>query len=214
MGLSICAQGWRSQAVQGQGAAARARVGSPTPDFLPAWWLLRTVLHSPLLFTFPSPPSQWERSCLPHAGVPLVTRRLGCHTGSQQAGALGLGTRKPGWGSQGNVVRAEELTAAREGVERLSVVPNPCPHSSSSWDLLGQGTWCQVPPREVQLLRLLPSWLPPNVGSRWLGEALDPCFRAIDTPLQNPGAGLSLPREGISLCRHLRMRARFLLFFR
>lgn len=47
-----------------------------------------------------------------------------------------------------------------------------------------------------------------------VGEALDPCFQAIDTPLQIPGAGRSLPREGVSPCRHLRMRARFPLFFR
>lgn len=74
--------------------------------------------------------------------------------------------------------------------------------------------WTQVPERCNCSIFLLPSRFPPNAGSRWPGETLDPWFWGINTPFYSPGAGWSLPREGISPCWHVRRRARFLLFFR
>lgn len=75
---SVCGDGEARQC-HGQGTAARARVGSPTPDFLPAWWLLRTVLCFSLLCSHTSPPHHPdgntpvhpvpESSCCPRAGM-------------------------------------------------------------------------------------------------------------------------------------------------
>lgn len=140
----------------GQGTAARARVGSPTPYFLPAWWLLRTVLHFSLLFTLTRPLPAIPTATLQSTPCPSppVARGLGCCTDSQQAGAVRLGVGKPGWGSQpiqGDVVRAD---SGRGGCWETEGYPQSpaltCPRAKgwlAARDLLGRGTWCQGGPK-------------------------------------------------------------------
>lgn len=149
----------------GQGTAARAHVGSPTPDFLPAWWLLRTVLHFSLLFTLTRPLPAFPMGMLWSAlflSPPLV-HGLGCHTGSQQAGGVWLGVGKSGWGSesqdggpsplrwsqpiQGDTARAESGWGGRRETEGYPQSSRPAAKGwLAAWDLLGPGTWCQGGP--------------------------------------------------------------------
>lgn len=124
-----------------QGTGARAPAGSPTPEFsqpggfggLSSVSLSCLLLH--LMGTLQCTP---ESSCCPW---------LGCHTGSQQAGAVWLGV------SMG--VPEEEQTVTREcwetGLPSAPALPHPRAQgwlSMTSWDgdihLL----------REVQLLHL------------------------------------------------------------
>lgn len=51
------------------GTAARAHFGSSIPDFLPAWWLLRPVLHFSLLFMLQCPLPAVPMSSLPYVQV-------------------------------------------------------------------------------------------------------------------------------------------------
>lgn len=177
----------------GQGTAARAPVGSPTPEFLPAWWLLRTVLCllSHLMGTLQpspclSPPAAHGLGCHPGWDVTRtgMSHRLGCHTGSQQAGAVCLGGQDGGPSPvQGDTGRAD----SDQGVlgDRVTSVP-ALPHP------LGLPS-----PKELQLrqLFLLPGF-PQMLARRGWGKLWMPgfgvgtlLFAAQGVPGAFPGRG-------------------------
>lgn len=133
---------------------------------------------------------------------------LGCHTGSQQAGAVWLGLRMgvpaPSRGTE------EEQTVTREcwetGLPSVPALPHP---QAQGW--LSMTFWDQGPSSKSEggatAPSFSPSWLPSNANSPWLGESLDPRFWGMNTPLAAQGVAGAFPGRmsghGHVFCRFL-----------
>lgn len=123
---------------------------------------------------------------------------LGCHTGSQQAGAVWLGLRvgvpAPSRGTE------EEQTVTREcwetGLPSVPALPHP---QAQGW--LSMTFWDQGPSSKSEggatAPSFSPSWLPSNANSPWLGEKSGSQVLGYEHSSCSPGSGWSLPREGV-----------------
>ena len=205
----------------GQGTAARARVGSPTPEFLPAWWILRAVLHFSLLFTLTRPLPTILMGTLQSAPCPSppVAHGLGRRTGSQQAGAVWLGVESQDGAPSPFRGTGQELTVAGEVIGRLRVILSPLPvltlEQKAGWLPVtscdeGPGAKVDPSPRKVQLLHLS-SPFPASPKCRLMmtkGKFWIPGFGALT--LHFAAQGWLEPSQG----GRLGTWARFLLFFR
>lgn len=200
----------------GQGTAARARVGSPTPDLLPAWWLLRTVLHFSLLFTLTRPLPAIPMGTLQSHPVPKFSCCL--RAGMSHRLPAGWCRVAGGWkartGGPSPFRGMWQEQSGRGGCWETEGYPHPpaltCPRAKgwlAACDLLGQGTWCQGGPKSkggatAPSFSSLPGF-PQMLAYNGRGKLWIPGFGALTLHFAARGLGWSLLREGVLLCQDM-----------